>query len=317
MKQIAVIGSRGNTVAASLIGTMLHQAAGWKVGVLGLDNKGLTLRAGLEQLALQGYDCAVAALGTEAVDQSFQVGVLTDWSDSRLPEAVDACEKLVVNLDDACGQQMARQFPALTYSERKDQADLTAKNLRCYPNRTEFEALTWDDIQRVRMPVLGGYDIYHGLAALGCGLSLGFSLDTLAPSMERAAGVPGHLELIPTEEPFHLVVDRANRAMELENLLLTLLPMRGKGGSLRLLTGAVPEEERCLAADVADGLADEVILPSEDRSQSVRELLSRGRAGDVLVIAGVHDPGSGEDERLMAAHWLQQKKKNARQQSAV
>lgn len=311
MKRIAVVGSQSSTATASLIASMLRQAAGWKVGMLDLCNGEQNLQAGLNKLDLQGFDCAVAAIGKADPGQPFEVGVLTDWNGDQTPQVLEACEKLVVNLDDACGQQTARKFPALTYSERKDQADLTAKNLHCYPTRTEFEALTWNSIHRVSMPVLGGYDIYHGLAALGCGLSLGFSLDKLAPSMEQAAGIPGHLEQIPTGRPFYLVVDRASKALDLEDVLLTLLPMRGKGGSLRLLPGAMPEEERSLAEDVVDGLADDVIYPGADRSRSVWELLDRGRAGDVLVITGVHEPGSQEDERRMAAQWLEYREKSA------
>lgn len=311
MKQIAVIGRRSSIVTANLIGAMLRRTTGWKVGVLNPEDRGDALRGGLQQLALQGCDCAVAAVRDGNAEQSFQIGVLTDWGEGPVPNAAEACEKLVVNLDDECGRRLAAsRQDVLTCSERKDEADLTAKNLRCYPDRIEFEALTWNSIHRVRMPVLGGYDIYHGLAALGCGLSMGYTLDRLAPSIEQAAGMPGHLEQIPTDQPFCLVVDQANHALELEGLLLTLLPLRGKGGMLRLLPGAIPEEEWSLASDVAGGLADDVIRPGSDRGQNVHELLNRGRAGDVLVIAGVHEPGSKEDERRMAAQWLQHRNRS-------
>ena len=305
MKQIAVIGRRSSIVTANLIGTMLRRTTGRKAGVLNPEDREDALRGGLCQLALQGCDWAVSAVRSGNAEQSFQLGVLTDWGEEPMPSALSACEKLVVNLDDECGKRLAAGREVFTYSERRDEADLTAKNLRCYPDRIEFEALTWNSIHRVRMPVLGGYDIYHGLAALACGLSLGYPLEQLAPSIEQAAGVPGHLEQIPTDQPFCLVVDQASHALELEELLLTLLPMRGKGGMLRLLPGAVPEEEWGLASDVAGGLADEVIRPGKDRGQNVHELLNRGKAGDVLVIAGVHEPGSKDDERRMAAQWLQ------------
>ena len=311
MKQIAVIGRRSSIVTANLIGTMLRRTTGRKVGVLNPEDREDALCGGLHQLALQGCDCAVAALRDDAAGESFQVGILTDWGDGPIPKAAGACERLVVSMDDECGKKLAAERAAFTYSERRDEADLTAKNLRCYPDRIEFEALTWSSIHRVRMPVLGGYDIYHGLAALGCGLSMGYSLDQLVPSIEQAAGVPGHLEQIPTDQPFCLVVDQASHALELEDLLLTLRPMRGKGGMLRLLPGAVSEEEWGLASDVAGGLADEVIRPGGDRNQNVHELLNRGRAGDVLVIAGVHDPGSKDDERRMAAQWLQHRSRSA------
>ncbi len=312
MKQIAVIGSGGQNAAASLIGTMLHATAGWKVGVLDLENSPpASLKEGLDQLAHQGCDCAVAALGNGPVDEIFQVGVLTGWSGSARPVAVDACQRLVVNLDDDCGRLVAGQRPSLTYSEGKDKADLTAKYLRCYPTRTEFDALTWKEIRRVRMPVLGGYDLYQGLAALGCGLSLGLPLDSLARSVEQAAGIPGHLEEFKEGElPFRVVLDQAATAAEVESLLLTLCPLREKTGKLRLLIGNAVPGEADLIETVAQELADEVVPRQEPMEQAVEALLEKGRAGDVLVISGVHRPGASADERRIIRRWLEQKRKD-------
>lgn len=311
MKQIAVIGSRGQNAAASLIGATLHSAAGWKVGVLNLESgRGDGLKAGLDRLARQGCECAVAALGSGPVDQVFQVGVLTGWSGGTKPEAVDACQQLVVNLDDACGRLVAGQRPSLTYSEGKDKADLTAKYLRCYPTRTEFDALTWKEIRRVRMPVLGGYDLYQGLAALGCGLSLGLSLDSLARSVEAAAGLPGHLEEFKAEQPFRIVLDQAMTAAELESLLLTLRPLREKKGKLRLLLGRTTPGEENLMGIVARDLADQVLIPGEEPETAIEALLEAGRAGDVLVLSGVHRPGSDADEREMIRRWVERKRRD-------
>ncbi len=313
MKQIAVIGSGGQNAAASLIGTMLRAAAGWKVGVLGLEKgRSPDLKAGLDQLARQGCDCAVAALGSGPVDQVFQVGVLIGWFGDGKPAAVDACQQLVVNLDDDCGRLVAGQRPSLTYSEGKDKADLTAKYLRCYPTRTEFDALTWKEIRRVRLPVLGGYDLYQGLAALGCGLSLGLPLDCLARSVEQAAGIPGHLEEVPAELPFRIVLDGAKTAAEVESLLLTLRPLREKQGKLRLLVGGAASGEENLIQAVAQDLADEVVPGQGPPEQAVIALLESGSAGDVLVISGAHRPGLPADERRIIRRWLEQKKRNAR-----
>ncbi len=50
----------------------------------------------------------------------------------------------VLNLDDEAGRYYASTAPCpvFTYSERRDEADLTAKNLRLFPQRVEFEAVT-------------------------------------------------------------------------------------------------------------------------------------------------------------------------------
>ena len=53
------------------------------------------------------------------------------------------CAAAVLNLDDEAGGATlpARWLSRLTYSERQDEADLTAKNLRLFPDRVEFEAV--------------------------------------------------------------------------------------------------------------------------------------------------------------------------------
>ena len=65
----------------------------------------------------------------------------------------------VLNLDDEAGRYFASTVacPKLTYSENKDDADLTAKNLRLFPDRVEFEAVAVGSIQRIR-PLQGGGD---------------------------------------------------------------------------------------------------------------------------------------------------------------
>jgi UDP-N-acetylmuramoyl-L-alanyl-D-glutamate--2,6-diaminopimelate ligase len=310
MKQIAVVGSTGQEAAASLIGATLRKTAGWKVGVLGPEEgSGTPLTQGLHRLEEEGCDCAIAALRPGPVEQVFQLGILTGWQDSRPPLAVEACEKLVVNLDDPGARALAGRRAALTYSEGKNGADLTAKYLRCYPTRTEFDALTWKEIQRVRMPVLGGYDLYQGLAALGCGLRLGISLNSLARSVEEAAGVPGHLEEVaPGQLPFRVVVDEARTAASLESLLLTLRPLRGEGGKLRLVLGQRMPGEENLMELLAKELADQVWF-LERQPDALRLLAKAGQPGDVLAVSGIHRPGSAGDERPALGLALKQRER--------
>src|SRR5699024_5048815 len=80
----------------------------------------------------------------------------------------------VLNLDDEAGRYFARTVavPRLTYSERRDEADLTAKNLRLFPDRVEFEAVAAGAISRVRLPIPGGFTVYNALGVLTCGLAL-------------------------------------------------------------------------------------------------------------------------------------------------
>lgn len=84
----------------------------------------------------------------------------------------------VVSLDDPAGRRLAHQLGnrAFAYSDGRTQADLTAKNVNLRWGRLEFEALTDDDIARVRLPEGEEADLYGPLAALACVLGLGVPL---------------------------------------------------------------------------------------------------------------------------------------------
>lgn len=96
----------------------------------------------------------------------------------------------MLNLDDEAGRYYAETVPVptFTYSECRDEADLTAKNLRLFPQRVEFEAVTRDAISRVRLPIPGGFTIYNALGVLACGLVLGLPLDGCAAALGAARG---------------------------------------------------------------------------------------------------------------------------------
>lgn len=93
-------------------------------------------------------------------------------------ELAQRADVTVVSLDDPAGRRFAAQRGARIYgySDGRPQADLTAKNVRLYPDRLEFEALTDDELLRVRVPILHGPRLYDYLAALAGALALGAPL---------------------------------------------------------------------------------------------------------------------------------------------
>lgn len=84
----------------------------------------------------------------------------------------------VVGLDDPEGRRLAGAAPGpvYAYSDGRPQADLTAKNVRLRGERLEFEALTGDELMRVRVPADGAPRLYDHLAALAGALALGVPL---------------------------------------------------------------------------------------------------------------------------------------------
>ena len=228
------------------------------------------------------------------------------------------CAAAVLNLDDEAGRYYAETVPVptFTYSECRDEADLTAKNLRLFPQRVEFEAVTRDAISRVRLPIPGGFTIYNALGVLACGLVLGLPLDGCAAALGAARGVKGRIEVVPTPTDYTVLIDYAHTPDALENILTTVrdftpgrvICLFGCGGdrdrTKRPRMGAVAGALADVAVVTSDNPRTEVpmdiindILPGlegapaevvvePDRRAAIRRALSLARAGDTVVLAG-------------------------------
>ena len=112
-------------------------------------------------------------------------------------------------------------FGCLLYTS-KDEADLTAKNIRLFPDRVEFEAVTLDGISRVRLPIPGGFSIYNALGVLACTQGLGLPLSAAAEALAHVNGVKGRVEVVPTPAPYTVIIDYAHTPDALENILTTV-----------------------------------------------------------------------------------------------
>ena len=228
------------------------------------------------------------------------------------------CRQVVLNLDDEAGRWYRDQVacPVFTYSENKDQADLTAKNIRLFPGHVEFEAVSRGEIRRVHLPIPGGFTIYNALAAISCGLCLGLQLEGITAALRCARGVKGRVEVVPTPTAYTVVIDYAHTPNALENVLLTardftanrLICLFGCGGDRdrgkRPIMGAVVRELADVAVITSDNprtedpwdIIQDILAGmtgpggeahiEPDRPRAIWWALSQGLPGDVIVLAG-------------------------------
>lgn len=134
----------------------------------------------------RGGEKAYQAVVVENFQPRRQSGTLEEctavrWSMARAPLTV-------VSLDDPSGRRLAEGLgrTAFAYSDGRDRADLTARNVNLRWGRLEFEALTCRDIVRVRLPMGETPDLYGPLAALACAVGLGLPLEEAAARLRRA-----------------------------------------------------------------------------------------------------------------------------------
>lgn len=315
---IAVIGGAGKTCTAHLLSRMLKDGAkqttglittrhsyildevlpppqwpGWKrqlPDILGrMDSAGCTV--GIITLT-------VPMLAAGLIDElPLQVAVVTSLRDAQEAETVcqllsGRCPVLICSIDDADVRHLAEIWPGqkLTYAEKRGEADVNGRNLRLLRDRIEFEALTDQGISRVRLPVPGGFGLYHSLAALAVGRLWDIPLETMVSVLGHAGGVTGRMELHKLRGGVDALIDSAATPEQLENLLLTARAMAS--GRLLLVCGAPGDRDRSCRSQIGQvisRMADRVYLTADDpRTEPVEDICRdirsgmRGRKGTLI-----------------------------------
>ncbi len=381
---LGVTGTNGKTTTTYLLKAMLERVLGTQVGLIGTNQnligdqvlpairttpESLDLQRLLAQMVEAGCTHVVMEVSSHAlvlhrVDGIlFERAIFTNLTQDHLDfhktiEAYRAakgilfsrCKQAVYNLDDEAGRYYLSQniCPAITYSENKDEADVVAKNIRLFPDRVAFEAVTMDDIQRIELPIPGGFTIYNALGVIACGLSMGLALSDIGKALKHAGGVKGRIEVVPTGTDFTVLIDYAHTPNALENILMTVraftkgrvLLLFGCGGdrdrSKRPIMGAIgaelsdfvmvtsdnprTEPPESIIQDILEGMQD-TQTPYEvepDRRRAIAAILDRAQPGDTVVLAGkghetyqlIGHETRPLDERQEVAAWVAAKQNN-------
>ena len=326
MTVVVVTGNGDNELVSWLLRLLLEGMPHTRVGAITPDSVwigGVELAAGergrgvlhvqrlLRRMADEGCTHVVLWLNEQELGRREYVGLrvsvsaLTGPVEKReaLAALLENSDTVVLNLDETAWEDYGSIIPAhtFTYSENKNCADLTARNLRLYPGHMEFEAVGVGRIQRIHLPVPGGFTLYHGLCVLSCGVCLGLKWERMARVLRCVRGPKGRLEVLDVPAAYTVVQDRANTARELERLLVSVREFTA--GRLICVLDGLPEKLAPMGG-VAGQLADRVILTVDgngadildglctverDRRAALAAALDRAGPGDVIVLAGQRD----------------------------
>jgi UDP-N-acetylmuramyl-tripeptide synthetase len=290
-----------------------------------------------------GADAAVIEVSSHALDQRrvdavpFRAAVFTNLTrdhlddhrtmrayggaKARLFDLVDGAERggvAAVNLDDPAGPRLARRTRAMaigfTRAGRRG-ARVAGGRVTLSARGTAFDLREGPRALRVRLRLLGDYNVSNALAAAAAARGLGIGLDVVRRGLERLARVPGRFERVALPAPFTVVVDYAHTPDALERVLRAargLRPRRlfavfGCGGNRdrgkRPRMGAIAarladfawvtsdnprdEDPAAIIGDVTAGIrrsGRHAVEP--DRRRAIGAALRAARAGDLVVIAG-------------------------------
>ncbi len=221
----------------------------------------------------------------------------------------------IINNDDPSAHYFrdATKAQVLTYGI-ENPADIMAKDIDIHIKGMAFTLTTPTGDIRVQPRLVGTFNIYNILAAVGAAVSQGIDPETIKTGLEQPIHVAGRFELVDCGQPFSVVVDYAHTPDGIDNVLKlarALNPRRvitvfGCGGDRdkdkRPLMGQVVseysdffiitadnprnEDPEHIARDIKTGLKHTNFEEIIDRRQAIARAIEVAEEGDIVMLLG-------------------------------
>ena len=337
MKIIGVTGTNGKTTSTYLLKSVLEQAAGAKVGLIGTIQNMIGQTAlhterttpesfELHRLFAQMRDAGCTHVVMEVSSHAlvlervgavrFAVGAFTNLTEDHLDfhrtmeeyAAAKAilfgrCDRGVINTDDAWAGFMRERAacPVLTYAIDSD-ADLRAENIELRADSVAFDAIYGGERCHVDLGIPGRFTVYNCLTVIGSALSLGIGLAEIAQALKQARGVKGRVEVIPTPgTDYTVLADYAHTPDALENVLRTVRGFaRGRVVALFGCGGDRDPITRPIMGKIGVDYADLAVITSDNpRTEDPNAIIA-----DILKgVEGTDTPYIAIENRPEAIYW--------------
>lgn len=223
----------------------------------------------------------------------------------------------VINVDDAYGERLATELRGdginvMTYGIEKA-ADLHASHVKMNALGTQFKLTTKDGEFELQTPLLGTFNVYNGLAALGAVLANGMPLETAIVLLATLPNIDGRMELINEGQDFTVIVDYAHTPDGVQKVLEFVSDIKERDVSVVIgCPGDRDRTKRPVIAKLSMDYADDVIFTTDDphsedpkaildemtkgmegeyevildRIEAIEAAIAKAKKNDILVIAG-------------------------------
>ena len=350
LKLIGVTGTNGKTSTTYMIKQIL-EALGHKVGLIGtIQNmigdeviptsnttpNAYDLNALFVDMAEKDCDYAVMEVSSHALDQcrvyelDFEAAIFTNLTQDHLDYHVTMenyleakkklfkmCKVAIINSDDQYAEKIAEGLDCkvVTYSTGNN-STYSAKGINYRPASVEYELLSANILQHIKVNTGGKFTVYNSLASLCCMIELGFNVNQSAEALKLLHGVKGRAEVVPTDTNFTVIIDYAHTPDGLKNILTTFKEC--KKNRLTVVFGCGGDRDktkRPIMGNIASRFADNVIVTSdnprtenptaiiedilegleglptpykviENRIEAIKYAIATARADDIIVLAG-------------------------------
>ncbi len=347
---IAVTGTNGKTTTTHIVESIFIQK--YKIGLIGTlyykmngvihKSKDTTpeppdLQEILRKMADEKYDYCIMETSSHGIEFhrltgcTFKTAVFTNLTQDHLDfhktmeNYLNAKLKLfrwltpadhaIVNIDDPAGEKFLAATCSRTWTYGlSERAQVRAAHIHYRINGTDYTLVTPDGKIDIHTKLVGRFNIYNALAAVGVALSQGLDLQTIRSGLEARIWVSGRFELVEKGQPFAVVVDYAHTPDGVDNVLSLAKSLNPN----RVITvfgcgGDRDKEKRPIMGETAAKYSDEIILTSDnprteeplqiieqiaagcsgaslhrvpDRGEAIRYAVKMAQPGDIVMLLG-------------------------------
>ena len=351
LRIIGVTGTNGKTTSCFVIKSILD-SMGYKTGLIGTVKNIVgdkeypavlttpdcyDLFALFKEMVESGCEFCTMEVSSQALDQRrvegvhFEASIFTNLTQDHLDyhgtfENYKAAKHMlfensslaVINIDDEAAEYMLADTPCrnITFSVNNDNCDYSAKNIRISSFGVKYELVSNSNIGRVKFAVPGKFSVYNSMGAAVCLVEMGMDFKGVLDGLVSCVGVPGRMEVVPTDKPYTVLIDYAHTPDGLENVLgcvreitegkvitvfgcggdrdKTKRPIMGgiaaKLSDVAVITSDNPrsEDPDAIIADICEGVKKHIskIVVERDRKKAIAKALSMANEGDIVVLAG-------------------------------
>jgi UDP-N-acetylmuramoyl-L-alanyl-D-glutamate--2,6-diaminopimelate ligase len=297
-------------IPAAVLGTISYRFGGTSIPAPNTTPESVDLQRTLRELVELGARGVVMEVSSHSLEQHRADGCLFDvavfsnltrdhldyhkdmesyfgskmrlFTDLLAPTAEKPHRRGVVNLDDPYGARIVAGAcaPVLTYAVNAEaeikvlDVQFTVHGIRCRIRTPRGELSLSSDL-------LGRFNLYNILAAIGAGLALDLSDEAIVTGIEGHKQVPGRLERVYNDKGITVLVDYAHTGDALENVLSTVSELR----SGRIITifgcgGDRDKGKRPVMGEIAARFSDLAIVTSDNpRTENPQAIIEDVRAG--------------------------------------
>lgn len=233
---------------------------------------------------------------------------------SQLGQDLSRNKHAIINADDAWSERLKEvtSYPVWTYGIHNE-AQFKGRNIELHSDVTSFEMDTPEGSFKVRMNLLGEFNVYNALAATAALYTKGIPLLAILAELQNIPPVKGRMEKLESELPISIFIDYAHTPDAIEKAISSVLSFKenrliflvGTGGNRDktkrplmaekasvadyvILTTDDPRDEpyESILTDLEKGMQHKNYACIGDREEAVKHAVTIAEPGDIIIFAG-------------------------------